>query len=87
MPVSASQAIPQGGYLRSRRAAVGLSQQRLAELAACSLAMVRLLESGYSPKDSDVVPRIERTLNDHDPGDKSRAAVKIAGGAATHGSG
>jgi len=49
--------------------------------------MVRLLESGYSPKDSDVVPRIERTLNDHDPGDKSRAAVKIAGGAATHGSG
>jgi predicted transcriptional regulator len=50
--------------IRERRAELGLSQQRLAELASCSLSMVRLLESGYQVKTSLVLDRIIEVLND-----------------------
>ena len=42
----------QGGSLRAARKAAGLSQQRVAELAGCSLTYVRVLESGYTPRDA-----------------------------------
>lgn len=78
---------PAIGQLRGLRKAANLSQEALAREAGCSTASVKLFENGYAPNRSEVLPRILRVLNDHDPGDKSRAAVKIAGGAATHGSG
>ncbi|MGI8597503.1 MAG: helix-turn-helix transcriptional regulator [Thermoleophilaceae bacterium] len=51
------------GPFRARRVAAGLSQQRLAELAGCSVAMVRVLEGGYKPSYSDVLGRIARVLD------------------------
>jgi transcriptional regulator with XRE-family HTH domain len=51
-----------GGDLRARRLAAGLSQQRLAELAGCSISFLGLLERGMTPKRSDVLPRIEKAL-------------------------
>jgi transcriptional regulator with XRE-family HTH domain len=35
--------------LRDRRLALGLSQQKVAEQASCSIATVRLLERGWRP--------------------------------------
>lgn len=49
--------------IRERRRAQDLSQQRLAELADCSLSMVRQLESGYQPEASRVLDRIEAVLD------------------------
>ena len=58
-------ATAQGGGLRAARLAAGLSQQRVAELAKCSVGYVRVLESGYMPaSDSDVVARIAAVLHD-----------------------
>jgi len=51
--------------IRERRAALGISQQRLAELASCSLSMVRVLESGYEPESSRVRERIASVLTKH----------------------
>ncbi len=48
--------------VREQRLARGLSQQRVAELAGCSLNMVRLLEAGYQPTSSRVAPRIAEVL-------------------------
>jgi predicted transcriptional regulator len=48
--------------LRARRNAVGLTQQRLAELARCSLAHLQLLERGYEPSRSRVRERIFAVL-------------------------
>lgn len=53
--------------LRQRRDAAGLSQQSLAQLAGCSLSMVRVLERGIGPAHSDVLARIESVLADHTP--------------------
>ncbi len=51
------------GSIRDRRRTLGLSQQRLAEAAGCSLSMVRLLEAGYVPSpDSAVAARIAAAL-------------------------
>jgi transcriptional regulator with XRE-family HTH domain len=49
-----------GAEIRALRRALGLSQQQVAERAACSVASVRLLESGYMPRsgESDVQERI-----------------------------
>lgn len=54
--------------LRTRRKACGLTQQRLAELAPCSIQMVQALESGYRPGESVVMGRIERVLTEHEAG-------------------
>lgn len=51
------------GGLRAVRKAAGVSQQKLAEMAGCSMSMVKLLESGYQPASSDVVERIRRALD------------------------
>lgn len=51
-----------GGPLRVRRRAARLSQQRLAELAGCSVAMVRVLEGGYQPTKSKVLGEITKAL-------------------------
>ncbi len=55
---------------REQRLAAGLSQQRLAELARCSLNMVRLLEAGYEPTSSRVAPRVAKVL------ERSHAAAR-----------
>jgi len=54
--------VRQAFTIRERRAALGISQQRLAELANCSLSMVRVLESGYEPESSRVLERIASVL-------------------------
>jgi predicted transcriptional regulator len=48
--------------LRERRVAAGLSQQRLARLARCSIASVAVLEAGYRPARSAVLRRILAAL-------------------------
>ena len=53
--------------IRVLRRQAGISQQRLAELAKCSVAMVQLLEGGYEPAESRVLERIASVLNDSDP--------------------
>jgi transcriptional regulator with XRE-family HTH domain len=51
--------------LREQRKAHGLSQQRLADLANCSIDMVRRLEHGYQPThQSAVLARVEAALRD-----------------------
>ena len=58
---------PEPRQLRALRRHAGFSQQRLAELAQCSVAMVQLLEGGYEPAESRVLERIAVVLNDDDP--------------------
>jgi predicted transcriptional regulator len=53
--------------LRARRLAIGLSQEKLARAAHCSTAMVKLLERGFTPTRSEVLPRIVQALNDVEP--------------------
>jgi predicted transcriptional regulator len=49
--------------LRERRLALGLTQQRLAQLAECSLSSVELLDRGLTPRyRSDVALRINAAL-------------------------
>lgn len=52
--------------LAERRKAVGLSQQKLAQLAECSLAMVSLFERGYRPETSEVLDSIVRVIREHE---------------------
>lgn len=47
-----------GGSLRSKRRSAGLSQAEVAERAGCSVNYVALLERGYMPRYSDVLPRL-----------------------------
>jgi transcriptional regulator with XRE-family HTH domain len=52
-----------GGRLKTLRQTAGLSQQRVAELAKCSVGYVRLLEAGYRPTvNTEVVGRITAVL-------------------------
>ena len=48
--------------LKERRLRLGLSQQALAELAQCSIQVLRAYENGITPHKSDVLPRIELAL-------------------------
>ena len=50
------------GHLRELRRAQGLSQQDVARLADCSVSYVRLLERGFEPSESRVVPRLLTAL-------------------------
>jgi predicted transcriptional regulator len=50
--------------LRRVRKALNLTQQKLAEKAECSVAMVGLLEGGYRPADSQVAERIKAVLDE-----------------------
>lgn len=49
---------------REARLAAGLTQQQLAELAQCSIAYVRLIESGYRPERSVARGRLLRVLSE-----------------------
>ena len=61
-------AIAQSGRLKRARQRAGLSQQRVAELARCSVSYVRLIESGYRPEPgSDVANRIAAVLRESKP--------------------
>jgi len=51
--------------LRDRRLQAGLSQQKLAQAAGCSIAMVRLLEGGFTPSRSAVLERVLAVLADY----------------------
>jgi predicted transcriptional regulator len=66
-----------GGPIREARLALHLSQEELARRADCSTVYVRLLESGYAPSQSDVIPRILRVLNEKRPGG-NQVALKTA---------
>lgn len=57
------------GGIRARREAAGLSQQRLAELACCSIATIGLYEGGYSPARSTVLERVLAVLDEERPAD------------------
>lgn len=65
--------------IRDRRRARGISQQRLAELADCSLSMVRVLEAGYEPETSRVLERISAVLHDEAPAGNGRQVTTPAG--------
>ncbi|MGI9183772.1 MAG: helix-turn-helix domain-containing protein [Solirubrobacteraceae bacterium] len=52
----------QRGSIRADRRAACLSQERLAQLAGCSTAYIRLIEAGYEPMHSDVLPRVLEVL-------------------------
>lgn len=54
--------------LRERRRAAGLSRQQLAHEVGCSLSHLQMLESGYRPDTSAVLPRVLRALDRHDAG-------------------
>lgn len=60
----ASKARPASGELRARRAAAGLTQQKLAERASVSIASIALYEGGYSPAHSTVLGRLFAVLDD-----------------------
>lgn len=48
--------------IRETRRTLRISQEQLAREADCSTVYVRLVESGYSPTVSDVIPRIIAVL-------------------------
>lgn len=73
-------ASPGVGGLRERRVAAGLSQQRMAELAGCSVAIVGLLEGGYRPERSAVLPRIVRVLDERESGYQPDSRNNTRGG-------
>lgn len=52
-----------GGSIRERRRRKGLTQEQLADRAGCSIDYVRLLDRGYVPRYSDVLPRVLSVLN------------------------
>jgi transcriptional regulator with XRE-family HTH domain len=52
--------------LKARRRAAGLSRQRVANEAGCSLSHLQMLEGGYSPGRSDVLPRVLTVLDTYD---------------------
>lgn len=51
-----------GRQLREARKAANLTQQKLAELADCSIAYIRVLEGGYAPDMSVVLDRIHEVI-------------------------
>ena len=55
------------GALRGARREAGLTQQELATRAGCSLSYLVMLEMGFSPARSAVLPRIIRVLNENGP--------------------
>ncbi|MBN1608661.1 MAG: helix-turn-helix domain-containing protein [Polyangiaceae bacterium] len=72
------------GGIRKARQRAGLSQQRLAELAGCSVSMVALLDGGYEPAQSNVLTRVLEVLNDDDPAGNG-ADVQESAGTGRHG--
>lgn len=60
----------QTNFIREARHRAGLSQQQVAELANCSVAYVRMIDSGYRPnKSSEAYSRVLAVL-DHEKGER-----------------
>ena len=53
--------MPTGDEIRARRTSAGLSQQRLAQLADCSISTVRLVEKGWQPSEA-MLEKLEAAL-------------------------
>ena len=52
-----------GHVLELRRRGLGISRTRLAGFVGCSPAMLQMLEHGYQPKHSSVLPRVVAELD------------------------
>jgi transcriptional regulator with XRE-family HTH domain len=50
------------GNLRTARTQSGLTREKVASLAGCSVSYLQLLEGGFNPNGSDVRPRVEQVL-------------------------
>jgi predicted transcriptional regulator len=50
--------------LRWRREALGISREKLAWKVGCSSSYVQMLESGFQPARSDVLPRLLAVLDE-----------------------
>lgn len=51
--------------LRQQRRALGLTRTRVAVEAGCSVTMLQMLEDGYRPSRSVVLPRVMAVLDCH----------------------
>ncbi|MGZ4254814.1 MAG: helix-turn-helix domain-containing protein [Solirubrobacteraceae bacterium] len=65
-----------GPELREARRRAGLTQERLAQVAGCSLAYVRQLETGLAPANSQKLADIWRVL-DALLGDRTRGGDRL----------
>jgi predicted transcriptional regulator len=78
--------------LRTRRENLHLSRERLARQADCSAISIELLEGGWRPKRSKVLPALIATLARLEAAQTNEAAAgngdlaKLGAGAAGHGS-
>jgi len=54
-----------GNSIKDQRLAAGLTQQQLAAETPCSVAFVQMVEGGYRPGRSDVLPRLVAVLEAH----------------------
>lgn len=61
--------------LKERRKAAGLTQQALATRAGCSLAYVTVLENGYTPRGSNVLPRILRVIQEAERDERAQRTL------------
>jgi len=69
------------GLIRKARKSAGLTQQQLASLAGCSMAYIRVIEAGYTPAQSEVLPRVLAALNESSPeGEPGSTKTSGAGG-------
>ena len=84
-----------GRLLAEARHAAGLSQQALASRAGCSIGYVAVLEKGYVPAQSNVLPRLlaalagddgeqRRSANENGASAGNADAEKLGTGAAHH---
>jgi transcriptional regulator with XRE-family HTH domain len=63
--------------LREMRRAKGISQQKLAQEASCSVAMVALFERGYRPASSAIFARVVATLKRENLPAGTQAALDV----------
>ena len=78
MPTMSANATPRCGGLRAARLKAGLTQERLAVEAGCSGGYVRLLERGFMPAHSDVLPRLFAAIDAAQNSDERPASRSIA---------
>jgi predicted transcriptional regulator len=69
--------------IRKRRGELGLSRQQLASRVGCSMSYLALLEGGYMPGASDVLPRIMRVLDENRPDWSGRVVLTTSSAART----
>jgi transcriptional regulator with XRE-family HTH domain len=59
-----SQGPPRKTYIRSLRDSAGISRQKLAYLADCSIGTIAQYENGYVPGESEIYDRAVRVLTE-----------------------